>query len=124
MIIFYYNQRLSPLFIDFGLSTIGIRDRASEYLAPEIWTDEEKIRFKCDVYAFGILMWEVMTGLVLVEELQMHDRKKQGKVLVSELIPRDTIIPKEVYERCWEKEPRRRPSMDEIVEILSRIIKV
>ena len=132
------QPQLSPIFIDFGLSTIGIRDGfcgTAEYLAPEIWTDGEKIRFKCDVYAFGILMWEVMTGLVLyscgdevVEELQIPEKRKQGEVLLSELVPdgtrptiRDTVIPKEIYERCWEKEPRSRPSMDEVVEILSVI---
>ncbi|KAL2522927.1 LysM domain receptor-like kinase 4 [Forsythia ovata] len=110
------------------------------YMAPE-YLENGLITPKLDVYAFGILMLEILTGKevaalyeglttqltemlipVLHEEngkenlRNLMDSSLQGKY-PSEL----AMLVLRQIDHCLKKEPSHRPSMDEILQSLSRI---
>jgi serine/threonine protein kinase len=65
------DDRFEPKTADFGLSKFvdagqtlcqSLRGGTAQFMAPEIYADQT-FDFKADVYAFGILMYMIVTGL-------------------------------------------------------------
>ena len=91
------------------------------WMAPEVLQRNAHYTSKIDVYAFGILTWEVATGHVpyagmdsqsIVQQVLSNDIRPP---LPTDLNPqmRDLIT------MCWERDPALRPTFDTIVRILS-----
>ncbi|XP_042241727.1 mitogen-activated protein kinase kinase kinase 7-like isoform X3 [Homarus americanus] len=114
---------------DFGtaceLSTIMSDNRGSAaWMAPEVF-EGKLYTEKCDVYSWGIILWEVMTRRVPFEDLGLAVRimwavhQKQRPPLV-------TGCPKlleNLMKRCWDHNQARRPRMEEVVEKISFIVR-
>ena len=88
------------------------------YVSPEIIT--ERIYSKAgDVYAFGMIVYEIMTTEVLYEGLSLPQIELQVPKGIRPKfkgeIPR---IYKELIESCWQDNPYERPTFDEIVSRL------
>lgn len=110
------NNEYYPLITDFGMSkyfNVGHSKSQSReggtliYMAPEI-IDDKPCGRKVDVYSFGILMFEVVTGLVPYPELingKLGQFKFQSKVINENYRPKfENPIKKsiqELIERCW-----------------------
>jgi sterile alpha motif and leucine zipper-containing kinase AZK len=93
------------------------------WMAPEVLMNES-FTFKADVYSFGVIIWELMTG----------------KVPWKGMLPAQIIcgvafngmrlaIPEDVEEGlaslmvdCWEEDPQARPTFDEIKERLKPML--
>lgn len=121
---------LCPKVADFGLSkvthsneesiiasqsTAGIKGTPI-YIAPEIWMEKEYTT-ACDVYAFGIIVYEIITSLV------PYHCKFQfeiiTKIINGDRPAMDDSVPssyRNLIERCWSKNPDDRPTFDQIVE--------
>ena len=91
------------------------------WMAPEVLKHNSHYTYKIDVYAFGILAWEIATTKVpyagmdsqtIIQQVLNNDIRPQ---LPSDLSPavRDLIT------MCWERDPNMRPTFDEIVKRLS-----
>ncbi|KAG8894155.1 hypothetical protein FRB99_001433, partial [Tulasnella sp. 403] len=96
------------------------------YQAPELWLTPNKRRSaKTDVYAFGMTIYEVLSG-----KLPFHDLNEGGVVLAvaaGKRPPQEPESPEsnESYEylwkiakQCWDPDPARRPSMKEVEQRL------
>ncbi|OMO56833.1 hypothetical protein CCACVL1_26237 [Corchorus capsularis] len=111
------------------------------YMAPE-YLENGLVSTKLDVYAFGVLLLEIVTGkeasafygeeyMNLSEILNKVVQEKDGKEGLKQLIdpfllenyPSElVIIVINLIHTCLKKDPTARPAMDEIVRSLSRIL--
>lgn len=109
---------------DFGLSKIkrntlvsgGVRGTLP-WMAPELLNgSSNKVSEKVDVFSFGIVMWEILTG----EEpyANMHYGAIIGGIVNNTLRP---LIPascdpewRRLMEQCWAPDPHQRPSFTQI----------
>ncbi len=87
------------------------------YTAPETFGSGDKISEKADVYSLGMIMWECWTGEVPWKEVQIPFQVVMlvGVEKRRPEIPAD--CPKQLaslIQRCWDDDPRRRPSCAEV----------
>ncbi|EER97120.1 serine/threonine-protein kinase STY17 [Sorghum bicolor] len=92
------------------------------WMAPEV-IEHKPYDHKADVFSFGILLWELLTGKIPYEYLT----PLQAAVGVVQKGLRPTI-PKhtharlsELLQKCWQQDPAQRPDFSEILETLQRI---
>ncbi|XP_058112862.1 uncharacterized protein LOC131255924 [Magnolia sinica] len=116
---------------DLGLSKVkqktlvsgGVRGTLP-WMAPELLTSKSgMVTEKVDVYSFGIVMWELLTG----EEPYTDMRSEEiiAGIIKGDLRPE---IPnwcdpawRSLMERCWSSDPDSRPSFSEIAKELRAI---
>lgn len=111
------------------------------YMAPE-YLENGFVSTKLDVYAFGVLVLEILTGkevsllyeavkIELSEVLIPVLDEENGKEKLSEFVdpslkgnyPAElTVFVAGLVDSCIKKDPFARPDMDEIVQSLSRIM--
>lgn len=139
-----YNAKLS----DFGLAKLGPSASQSHvttrvmgtygYAAPE-YVATGHLYVKSDVYGFGVVLAEILTGLraldtnrpsgrhSLVDWVKPYlaDRRKLKTLMDSNLegkYPAKTVFQvAQLTLRCLGPEPKDRPSMKEVVETLERL---
>jgi serine/threonine protein kinase len=109
---------------DFGLSkiqsasimTINERSHAIQWMAPESLTRHPVYTEQSDIYSYGVILWEIMTGKRPYEDVtekEILNRIEQGK---REEIPQTIpTVYAEIIRRCWSKNPNERPSLTEII---------
>lgn len=128
------NKDFHPLISDFGMSKFFKPDESNDqskwggsysYMAPEI-INGLNYNQKADVYSFGIIMFEVVTGLVPYPDFKNGKIKSfhlQNKICLEDYRPQfESEIKesfKELVERCWSKEPDDRPTFSELFKMLS-----
>lgn len=92
------------------------------WMAPEV-IEHKAYDHKADVFSFGIVLWELLTGELPYSQLT----PLQAAVGVVQkglrpIIPRDTNRRlAELLERCWQQDAAQRPEFSEILEILQLI---
>ncbi|CAN1320493.1 Serine/threonine-protein kinase STY13 [Linum perenne] len=92
------------------------------YMAPEVLNGNPYNR-KCDVYSFGICLWEIYCCDMPYPDLSFSEMT--SAVVRQNLRPE---IPRccpsslaNVMKRCWDANPDRRPEMEEVVSMLEAI---
>lgn len=135
------DDKLHPLVADFGLTRIisegSTHKGISGYSAPQIVSG--KVSETCDVFSFGVLMIELISGKKPIERVSggkqaiMHwarplvsqgrfhdlvDAKLEGKFHKGELT---RLV--QVAALCTEIIPEERPSMQDVVEMLKQATK-
>lgn len=89
------------------------------YLAPEVYNGDN-FNKSVDVFSFGVLLWELFTGMTPFKEYDICDIKtalnKGGRPPLSFLTCKRDI--KDLIVACWHQDPDQRPSFKTIVSVL------
>ncbi|XP_006900974.1 PREDICTED: tyrosine-protein kinase receptor UFO isoform X1 [Elephantulus edwardii] len=128
------NENMSVCVADFGLSKkiyngdyyrqgriakMPVKWIAIESLADRVYTS------KSDVWSFGVTMWEIatrgQTPYPGVENSEIYDYLRQGNRLKQPVDCLDGLYV--LMSRCWELNPRDRPSFAELREELEDTLK-
>ncbi|KAG2431583.1 hypothetical protein HXX76_009597 [Chlamydomonas incerta] len=118
---------------DFGLSKISemtlqtVNPEAGSpcYLPPECFdVTNHMLTHKMDMYAFGVLLWTMLTGEVPWKNHNMvsvaYNVHTAGRRPPWDGVP-DSRCPRKLHklvEQCWDAQPRRRPAAAEVVKEL------
>jgi len=118
-----FNQKFSTV--------VGLSPR---YAAPEVFArshlptlvpdpEEEK---KADVFAFGVVAWELMTREVPWDDTpneQIEVRVRSGKRLTPPLVNGDILIQtmNDIASACWVEQPPKRPTIQDIHKRLNSL---
>ncbi|KXZ44149.1 hypothetical protein GPECTOR_72g596 [Gonium pectorale] len=118
---------------DFGLSRLRshtLVTRCPEvgtaaYMAPETFeVTNHIITDRADVYAFGVILWEMLSGCQPWKGLNLVQVAFTISLLKHRL-PMDRLPPERcpprllgIIEACWEEDPARRPAAAELVKKL------
>ncbi|XP_010515015.1 PREDICTED: serine/threonine-protein kinase HT1 isoform X1 [Camelina sativa] len=116
---------------DFGIAceeeycdVLGDNTGTYRWMAPEVIRRIPHGR-KCDVYSFGLILWEMVAGAVPYEEMTpfqaafavMHKN-------IRPVIPKDCpTAMKELIELCWSLQTNKRPEFWQIVKVLEQFKK-
>ncbi|KAF5791140.1 putative transferase, protein kinase RLK-Pelle-RLCK-VIIa-2 family [Helianthus annuus] len=139
-----YNAKIS----DFGLAKLGPSGGVSHvttrvmgthgYAAPE-YIATGHLYVKSDVYGFGVVLLELMTGLRALDTKRpgpqtnlvewakplLPNRKKLKTIMDARIegqySSKGAIMLAQVILHCLEQEPRKRPAMKEVADILEQI---
>ena len=87
------------------------------WMAPELLASSSSYNSKIDVYAYGIVLWEIATGQLPYQGLESTQIIAQ--VMMNDLRPTipDSMngLLRDLITACWDRNPDRRPSFDEII---------
>ncbi|MBA0853080.1 hypothetical protein Goshw_013201 [Gossypium schwendimanii] len=115
---------------DFGVARVEAqnpRDMTGEtgtlgYMAPEV-LDGKPYNRKCDVYSFGICLWEIYCCDMPYAD---HSFAEVSSAVVCQNLRPE--IPRccpsslaSIMRKCWDAHPERRPDMDEVVRLLEAV---
>ncbi|CAL5050264.1 unnamed protein product [Urochloa decumbens] len=140
----HFNAKLS----DFGLAKHGPDGEESHvttrvmgtygYAAPE-YVSTGHLYVKSDVYGFGVVLLEMISGLRALDPSRSNekvnlvnwakpllaDRRKLSQLMDSGLEgqynPKGALLAAQLTLKCLNADPKSRPSMKEVVEVLEQI---
>uniref|UniRef100_A0A3B3CZI2 Mitogen-activated protein kinase kinase kinase 7 n=1 Tax=Oryzias melastigma TaxID=30732 RepID=A0A3B3CZI2_ORYME len=98
---------------------------SAAWMAPEVF-EGSNYSEKCDVFSWGIILWEVITRRKPFDEIGGPAFRIMWAVHNGTRPPLIKNLPKPIESlmtRCWSKDPSQRPSMEEIVKIMSHLMK-
>ncbi|XP_074316759.1 serine/threonine-protein kinase 52-like [Silene latifolia] len=117
---------------DFGVARVEAqnpRDMTGEtgtllYMAPEV-LDGKPYDRKCDVYSFGICLWETYCCAMPYGHANYSFAELSYAVVQKNFRPE---IPRccpvslaNIMRKCWDANPTKRPNMDEVVKLLEAV---
>uniref|UniRef100_A0A0D9WEA3 Protein kinase domain-containing protein n=1 Tax=Leersia perrieri TaxID=77586 RepID=A0A0D9WEA3_9ORYZ len=114
---------------DFGVARIEVDPKEMTgntgtliYMAPEV-LDRKPYNHKCDVYSFGICLWEIYCCQMPYVDCNFADLS--WKIVHSHLRPEiPRCCPKDlakIMQRCWDANPEKRPEMEEVIRLLQAL---
>ncbi len=122
------NRGLTLKICDFGtacdLQSVMTNNKGSAaWMAPEVF-EGNTYSEKCDIFSWGIILWEVLTRCLPFEEIGGNDLRVLWAIHSGRRPQKIQGCPKvleELMERCWDKNTAVRPHISEVVEEMSRL---
>lgn len=122
------NQGLTLKICDFGTacdkSTIMTNNKGSAaWMAPEVF-EGSTYSEKCDVFSWGIILWEVLARRLPFEEIGGNDLRVLWAIHTDQRPPMISGCPAPVERlmtACWAKDSGVRPSMGEVVSQVAEL---
>ncbi|KAG0258022.1 hypothetical protein DFQ27_004821 [Actinomortierella ambigua] len=123
------NSHMEVKLCDFGLSQVKQMEMSGlhtnrvgtlRWMAPELFSMSPQYSSKSDMYAFGVVMWEMAANCTQPFRDQENDEAIVLSVRYGERedIPEDTPEQfREFIVRCWSQDPSQRPEASEAVFI-------
>ena len=90
------------------------------YLAPELLSGRGSYSYATDIYAFGMIMWEISSHEPPFHDV-IHDKHLALRILkgLRPEITEDTpLFYQELMQKCWHSDPTQRPTAKEIHELI------
>ncbi|MFS7917287.1 putative protein kinase RLK-Pelle-CrRLK1L-1 family [Helianthus anomalus] len=142
------DNNLEAMISDFGLSKIGPTNHSTSYVTGSVkgtfgYLDPDyfytrKLTTKVDVYAFGVVLFELLSGRLAVDELYGEEecslvvwaKKSVKERKIDQMVDpniKGTIHPKcargfaQIANRCVHSVPKERPTMSEVVASLQAL---
>ncbi|PIA27079.1 hypothetical protein AQUCO_08300045v1 [Aquilegia coerulea] len=137
------DKNYSPKVTDFGLAKIVQRDVSHVtltrtrgtpgYAAPEMWMPAARITYKCDVYSFGMMLFEILGRRCnsepgekwfpkvvwnMFEKGQLYEIMEDSDI--EEHDQENAEVLSKVALWCVQLDPERRPSMTTVVNMLEK----
>ncbi|PKY18543.1 kinase-like protein, partial [Rhizophagus irregularis] len=121
------------LIADFGLSkklaeittnSVGNRQGMIEYIEPQCFKNRKyKKDKKSDIYSLGVLLWEISSGRIPFSDCSRDHLLDYYIKNGDREDPIDGTPPKyqKLYQECWNDEPKSRPDIEKVYEILSQL---
>jgi len=104
-----------------NMSTFNIGSIA--YMAPEIMLNV-RYNFKCDIFSFGVVLWEIMHGKIPYREERFTGINIINFVAHEKLrLPMDLTFNNEVssiIRNCWSENPENRPNFNQLSEMWAK----
>ncbi|GFR51181.1 hypothetical protein Agub_g13456, partial [Astrephomene gubernaculifera] len=123
---------------DFGLSKMLAADEDGQlvideavgsgtitHVAPEVLIGQQALGAAVDIYAFGILMYQVLCGMRVYDKLQSASAIAQAVAHQAVRPEMPHWVPqgyRELAQACWHPEPSRRPTAEQLVRHLERAL--
>ncbi|KAF5186249.1 Pr5-like receptor kinase, partial [Thalictrum thalictroides] len=137
------DKNFSAKIADFGLARImdkdvsrvdpsGIRGTTG-YNAPETWRPQSQVTYKCDVYSFGMMLFEVVgkrengraekwfPGLVWIQFKNRNLERFLKDCGIAEKDKENANILCKIALWCVQENPDLRPSMKDVVSMLEKV---
>ncbi|KAM8717203.1 hypothetical protein ACLKA7_003984 [Drosophila subpalustris] len=121
-----FNHFCTLKICDFGTvrplaSSMTVAGTAA-YMAPEVGLGSVYTE-KCDVYSFGIVCWEIMSQKKPFYHVEIQDNlvimnlacKNDRPPIVDVEINDQTKFIREWIQQCWDLDPKKRPTMQDMV---------
>lgn len=95
---------------------------SAAWMAPEVF-ESSKYSEKCDVFSFGIILWEVLAREQPFKDIELTfsilwNVHKGNRPPLIEGCPRPI---EDLMTSCWAKNPIERPGMDYVVEVMTQL---
>ncbi|KAF9136993.1 hypothetical protein BG015_002918 [Linnemannia schmuckeri] len=93
------------------------------YIAPERFRNPRAFDARCDIYSLGVLLWELTSGhgafARVAQDVPLAVSILNGKR--EQPVEGTPQGYQELYERCWETDPTKRPTLDEVLATLTKV---
>src|SRR5581483_2807509 len=87
-------------------------------MAPEIFNGQKHTKAS-DIYSFGMIMWELMTG-----RKPFWDENEDSELILKIFKGfRPPIVTNAPMKECWDSDPKKRPIATELNEKIKDIVK-
>ena len=121
------DEKFNPVIIDLGLARVFDENNMTFqlgspcHMAPELFypSNDVHLTMKIDVYAFAVTLLRLFTDSLRFKSKKVRNYKDLAEAIMGGL---RYVIPEEVPEfyasliqRCWDDNPEKRPSFEEIV---------
>ncbi|XP_001604249.1 mitogen-activated protein kinase kinase kinase 7 [Nasonia vitripennis] len=114
---------------DFGtacdLNTYMTNNKGSAaWMAPEVFEGSSYTE-KCDVFSWGVILWETLSRRKPFDDIGGSAYRIMWAVHVGQrpsLLENCPPIIEDLIVNCWSKVPDQRPSMNEVVDIMSDLL--
>jgi len=93
------------------------------YMAPEV-VNNEPYNFKVDVYSFGVIFWEILSGKksfqgTTEEQFLLSVIADNKRPTLDKAWPKKVI---DLMEKCWDVDMSRRPTFTKIIQVLDSVL--
>jgi len=120
-----------PETFDPRLTRTGARLGTGAYMAPEQFRDSRSVDARADIYSFGVVLFEMITGELpfkgrSFDSLNHQHSRHQPPSIVPAVLPRQVKVARSIdtiVQRCLKKEPDQRfGSMAELRKALKQVL--